>query len=129
MSKATKIPYGISDFKRIRSEGLYYVDKTEYLAKPEMELSRGYCDFCLFPERVYNGDVLDSYIVELKYSKPGASAADLAAKAEEGITQLRRYAADPFVPELAKGTRLHLILYQFQGTELVRLEEIPLLPE
>ena len=95
-----------------------------YLAKPEMELSRGYCDFCLFPERVYNGDVRDSYIVELKYSKPNASSADLAAKAEEGIAQLRRYAADPFVPELAKGTRLHLVLYQFQGTELIRLEEI-----
>ena len=96
-----------------------------YLAKPEMELARGYCDFCLFPERVYNGDVRDSYIVELKYSKPGASDAELAAKAEEGIAQLRRYAADPFVPELAKGTTLHLILYQFQGTELVRLEELP----
>ena len=90
-----------------------------------MELARGYCDFCLFPERVYNGDVRDSYIVELKYSKMGASEAELAAKAEEGIAQLRRYAADPFVPELAKGTNLHLILYQFQGTELVRLEEIP----
>ena len=96
-----------------------------YLAKPEMELARGYCDFCLFPERVYNGDVRDSYIVELKYSKSEASDAELAAKAEEGIAQLRRYAADPFVPELAKGTTLHLILYQFQGTELVRLEEIP----
>ena len=96
-----------------------------YLAKPEMELARGYCDFCLFPERVYNGDVRDSYIVELKYSKMDASDAELAAKAEEGIAQLRRYAADRFVPELARGTTLHLILYQFQGAELVRLEEIP----
>ena len=73
---------------------------------------------------MYNGDVRDSYIIELKYSKPEASDAEVAAKAEEGIAQLRRYAADPFVPELAKGTRLHLILYQFQGTELIRLEEI-----
>ena len=95
-----------------------------YLAKPEMELSRGYCDFCLFPERVYNGDVRDSYIIELKYSKSDASDVDLAAKAEEGIAQLRRYAADPTVPALAKDTRLHLILYLFKGTELIRLEEI-----
>ena len=95
-----------------------------YLAKPEMELSRGYSDFCLFPERVYNGDVRDSYIDELKYSKPNASDAELAAKAEEGIAQLRRYAADPTVPALAEGTRLHCILYQFKDTELVRLEEI-----
>ena len=75
------IPYGIADFKRIRTEGYYYVDKSEYLA-------------------------------------------ELAAKAEDGIAKLRRYAADPFVPELAKGTQLHLILFQFKGTELVRLEEI-----
>ena len=37
MEKRTdlKIPYGVSDFKMIRTEGLYYVDKTEYLAKLE----------------------------------------------------------------------------------------------
>ena len=95
-----------------------------YLAKPEMELARGYCDFCLFPERVYYGDAKHSYIVELKYSKAEADEADLAAKAEDGIAKLHRYAADPFVPELAKDTTLHLILYQFKGTELIRLEEI-----
>ena len=95
-----------------------------YLARPEMELARGYCDFCLFPERVYYGDVQHSYIVELKYSKGDATDADLAAKAEDGIAKLRRYAADPFVPELARGTTLHLILFQFKDTELVRLEEI-----
>ncbi len=97
-----------------------------YLAKPEMELARGYCDFCLFPERVYNGDVRDSYIVELKYSKPNAPDGDLAAEAADGIVKLHQYAADRFVPELARGTRLHLILFQFKGTDLVRLEEIPL---
>ena len=97
-----------------------------YLAKPEMELSRGYCDFCRFPERIYNGDVRDSYIVELKYSRSTASDAEIAAKAEEGIAQLRRYAADPTVPALSAGTRLHLILYQFKGTDLIRLEELPL---
>ena len=30
-----KIPYGVANFKRIRTEGYYYVDKTEYLAKME----------------------------------------------------------------------------------------------
>ena len=66
----------------------------------------------------------DHYIVELKHSKADASDAELAAKADEGIAQLRRYAADPFVPDLAKDTALHLILYQFKGTDLIRLEEI-----
>ena len=96
-----------------------------YLVKPEMELSRGFSDFCLFPDPVHGDFVRDSYIIELKYSKPGATDAELAAKAEEGIAQLRRYAADPTVPALAKDTRLHLLLYQFKGAELVRLEEIP----
>jgi len=30
-----KIPYGVADFKTIRNEGLYYVDKTMFLAKLE----------------------------------------------------------------------------------------------
>lgn len=29
------IPYGVSNFKTIRNEGLYYVDKTQYLALME----------------------------------------------------------------------------------------------
>ena len=95
-----------------------------YQARPEMELARGYTDFCLFPERVYYGDAQHSYIVELKYSKADAPEADLAAKAADGIAKLRQYAADPFVPDLAKGTSLHLVLFQFKGAELVRLEEI-----
>ena len=95
-----------------------------YMARPEMELARGYCDFCLFPERVYYGDAKHSYIVELKHSKADAPDAELAAKAADGIAKLRQYAADPFVPDLAKGTTLHLILFQFRGSELVRLEEI-----
>ena len=33
--KIWKIPYGVSDFRTIRNEGLYYVDKTRYLAQME----------------------------------------------------------------------------------------------
>jgi len=33
--KDLKIPYGVSDFRTIRKEGLYYVDKTRYLAQME----------------------------------------------------------------------------------------------
>ena len=73
---------------------------------------------------MYNGDVPHSYLIELKYAKPDASDAELAAQAEEGVAQLRRYAADPLVPELAKGTTLHSILYQFKGKQIQRLEEL-----
>ena len=95
-----------------------------YDLAPEMELARGFCDFCLFPERHRFGDVPHSYLVELKHSAKDASDAELAAKYEEGVAQLARYRADKSVPSLAHGTTLHQIVFQFKGSELVRLEQI-----
>ena len=95
-----------------------------YLLAPEMELSRGFCDFCLFPERYRSADVPHSYLVELKYSKADASDADLAAKYQEGLDQLAKYRADKSVPTLARGTALHQIVFQFKGSELVRIEQV-----
>ncbi len=95
-----------------------------YLARPEMELARGFCDFALFPERCYFGDVPHSYLIELKFSAKDASEAELAAKYDEALKQLAAYRADPFVPSLAKGTTLHQIVYQFKGSELIRVEQI-----
>ena len=95
-----------------------------YLARPEMELNRGYCDFALFPERTYFGDVKHSYLVELKSSNADASDAELAAKYAEAVAQLAKYRADKSVPTLARGTVLHQIVYQFKGDEIVRLEQI-----
>ena len=43
-----KIPYGISDFRRIRNEGYYYVDKTQFLAQME---SRNSFIFFVRPRR------------------------------------------------------------------------------
>ena len=31
-----KIPYGVSDFKRLRSEGFYFVDKSAYIRTLEL---------------------------------------------------------------------------------------------
>ena len=95
-----------------------------YLMEPEMELSRGFCDFCLFPERYRSADVLHSYLVELKYSKADASDVELAAKYQEGVGQLAKYRADKSVPTLARGTTLHQIVFQFKGSDLVRIEQI-----
>ena len=95
-----------------------------YLMAPEMELSRGFCDFCLFPERYRSADVPHSYLVELKFSKADASEADIAAKYQEGLDQLAKYRADKSVPTLARGTTLHQIVFQFKGSELVRLEQV-----
>ena len=95
-----------------------------YNACPEMELKRGFCDFCLFPERVHFGDVTHSYLVELKYSKADATDGELDRLYREAVDQLARYRADPRVPALAKGTTLHRIAYIFRGTALHRLEHI-----
>ena len=95
-----------------------------YLARPEMELACGFCDFALFPERCHYGDVLHSYLIELKFSAKDASETELAEKYAKALEQLAAYRADPFVPSLAKGTTLHQIVYQFKGTDLVRVEQI-----
>ena len=95
-----------------------------YLARPEMELSRGFCDFALFPERCHYGDVQHSYLIELKFSAKDAPEAEIEEKHKEALDQLAAYRADPFVPSLAKGTTLHQIVYQFKGTELIRAEQI-----
>ena len=52
------------------------------------------------------------------------SEAELAAKYREALGQLAKYRADKSVPALARGTTLHQIVFQFKGTELVRLEQI-----
>ena len=58
MAKRTDlgIPYGVADFKVIRTEGLYYVDKTEYLAKLE---SRDRFVFFVRPRRFGKSLFLD----------------------------------------------------------------------
>ena len=126
-----KIPYGVANFKRIRTEGYYYVDKTEYLAKME---ERDSFVFFVRPRRFGKSLFLDMLRLyydrnELKHSAADASEAELRAKADEGIAKLRQYASDPSVPDLAKDTTLHLILFQFKGFDLHRLEEIPQSPQ
>ena len=95
-----------------------------YLMEPEMELSRGFCDFCLFPERYRFGDVQHSYLVELKYSAKDATDDEIESKYQEALEQLAKYHADQSVPSLARGTTLHQIVFQFKGTELCRLEHV-----
>ena len=48
MSQVKGIPYGISDFKRLRNENFYYVDKTMYL--PLIEKMPSYL-FLIRPRR------------------------------------------------------------------------------
>lgn len=47
-----QIPYGIMDFRRLRNEGYYYVDKTQYLAQME---ARDSFIFFVRPRRFEDG--------------------------------------------------------------------------
>jgi len=96
----------------------------QFIACPELEMSHGNCDFFLFPERTYYGDVPHSYIVEFKHARKGAKKAVIEAQRTEGIKQLKTYARDKKIPVLAKGTTLHLLLVQYCGPKMVACELI-----
>ncbi len=104
----------------------YLTMKSVYVVKPELSHPCGYSDYALFPDRTLpEGSVPErSYVIEMKHSPAGASDADVAARHEEAVAQLRRYAADPNLPALAGGTPVRFICYEFRGRELVRLEEL-----
>jgi hypothetical protein len=91
----------------------------QFITCPELELAHGNCDFFLFPERTYFGDVPHSYIVEFKHVKKGSKKTELEAQRKEGVAQLKRYAKDKKIPVLAKGTTLHLVLVQYRGPKMV----------
>ena len=109
----------------VRMQGYFQCEMghlPQFITCPELEMSHGNCDFFLFPERTYYGDVPHSYIVEFKYLKKGAKKAELGAQRAEGIKQLKNYAKDKKVPALAKGTTLHLILVQYRGPAMSNCE-------
>ena len=121
--ETTPIRGGISG--EVRLQGYFQCEMghlPQFITCPELEMSHGNCDFFLFPERHYYGDVPHSYIVEFKHVKKGAKKAELEAQRKEGIAQLKRYANDKKVPTLAKGTTLHLILVQYRGPKMVNCE-------
>ena len=95
-----------------------------YLTAPELELSHGYCDFFLLPDLRRYPMVAHSYIIELKYLRPDATAAEAESQWTEATEQVRRYATDAKLPQLCGPTELHLIVAQFRGHQLVRSEEV-----
>ena len=102
----------------------YLTMSSYYLIAPELELNHGYCDFFLLPDLQRYPMVAHSYIVELKYLKADAARQEADAQWEEAAAQIQRYAQDPKLRLLCGPTRLHLIVAQFRGEQLVRTEEI-----
>jgi hypothetical protein len=95
-----------------------------YLIAPEMEFSHGYCDFFLLPNYSVYPMVAHSYILELKYLKTDASASEASRQWTEAVEQIKAYATDKKLQSMLHGTRLHPIIIQIKGYDLVRVEEI-----
>ena len=95
-----------------------------YLTAPEVELNHGFCDFFLMPDLLRYPMVEHSYILELKYLKPDAAEAAAQQQWDEAVAQIRQYAEGRMVQHFIQHTRLHLIVVQVRGYELLRMEEI-----
>lgn len=66
-----------------------------------------------------------SYIIELKYLSKSAYTPEVAEQQwQTAVEQIHRYAVAPRVELLRQGTKLHNIIMQFVGWELVRMEEV-----
>ena len=123
--ETTPIRGGISG--EVRLQGYFQCEMghlPQFITCPELEMSHGNCDFFLFPERTYYGDVPHSYIVEFKHLKKGAKKSEVDAQRKEGVAQLKAYAKDRKIPALAKGTTLHLLLVQYRGPRMILCEQI-----
>ena len=95
-----------------------------YIAAPEMEMNHGYCDFFLMPDHARYPMVRHSYILELKYLKTEATNAEVTKQWDEAVAQIRGYAKGQRVRQLIRDTRLHLLVMQVRGCEMIRAEEI-----
>ena len=95
-----------------------------YITAPELEMSHGYCDFFLLPDMTHY-QASHSYILELKYLPKSEYTENRAEQQwNEAVEQIHRYAVAPRVEALRQGTRLHKIIMQFAGWELMRIEEV-----
>ncbi|MDR0892639.1 MAG: ATP-binding protein [Mediterranea sp.] len=97
---------------------------TYYLVMPELEMSYGYNDLALLPNKAQYPDVEHSYLIEIKYAKADATEAEMEAQRIEGRAQLLRYSQDRIARHLAEGTTTHLLLLQFKTWEQAVFEEI-----
>ncbi len=95
-----------------------------YLTAPEVELNHGYCDFFLMPDKLRQPDIAHSYIIELKYLKADATDAEAEAQWREAEAQIRQYGQGERVALMSRDTQLHLVIIQFRGPKLLRLDDV-----
>ncbi|MGN0048580.1 MAG: ATP-binding protein [Bacteroides sp.] len=110
--------------RNIQGFFLAYLNLNDYyLTATEVELQHGYCDFFLLPNLTHYQSS-HSYILEIKYLPKKDFAEKSEAQWQEAVSQIQGYARAPRVETLRQGTQLHLIVMQFCGWELARMEEV-----
>ena len=81
-------------------------------------------DFFLLPNYKVYPMVAHSYILELKYLKTDATETEAAKQWQEAVEQIKAYAADRKLQSMLHGTKLHPIVVQIKGYDLMRMEEV-----
>ena len=90
----------------------------------ELDNDGGYADIFLSPLCDIYKDMVDSYIIELKYCKSQTTDEQVKKLFEEASAQISRYADSDMVREAVKTTKLHKLVVIYRGAEMVGCEEI-----
>lgn len=137
-TKVSSVRDGIEAERNLQGFFMAYLNLNDYyITAPELELNHGYCDFFLLPDLTHYASQ-HSYILELKvlskkdfsaivegeFTEDGKPMTKAEKQWREAVEQILRYAEAPRVEALRQGTKLHLIIMQFEGWELKRMEEV-----
>ncbi len=76
------------------------------------------------PDKPRQPDIVHSYIIELKYLKADATDEVAARQRQEAEAQIRQYGQGSRVALLSRDTQLHLVIVQFRGPKLLRLDDV-----
>ena len=137
-AKVSSVRDGIEAERNLQGFFMAYLNLNDYyITAPELELNHGYCDFFLLPDLTHYASQ-HSYILELKvlskkdfsaivegeFTEDGKPMTKAEKQWREALNQIHRYAEAPRIEALRQGTKLHLIIMQFEGWELKRIEEV-----
>ena len=90
----------------------------------ELDNDGGYADIFLSPLCDIYKDMVDSYIIELKYCKTNTADEQLQVLFKEASAQICRYANSDIVKESVKTTKLHKLVVIYRGAEMIMCEEV-----
>lgn len=128
-AKVSSVRDGIEAERNLQGFFMAYLNLNDYyITAPELELNHGYCDFFLLPDLTHYASQ-HSYILELKvlskkdfsaivegeFTEDGKPMTKAEKQWREALDQIHRYAEAPRVEALRQGTKLHLIIMQFEG--------------